>query len=454
MSKKSAFKPVVKVKTKINLRMSSIAGRISRSQAWSLLWTMLLVDVVVLAAALLGWAYSMEHQLLGQAWQPGLQRSAEWLKGARGKQLMDSVYYLFSLPGGEVHRVAAGGFLQLVRNLSLNVLIAEGVILLLRWRSGRKRVMYLLSPLHQMSDAAEELSQLHFDERKYHDLENAIAAISPSAPEAQLRTGDSDLQGLENAVNNLLKRMHESYRQQARFVSDASHELRTPISVIRGYADMLDRWGKDDEKILLEAIAAIRSEADNMQQLVEQLLFLARGDAGRNQPQLKPLDLSELMREVQEDYKLIGKQHLWQLQAAGAVPAMGDPAQLKQAARILCDNAIKYSPEGGTITLRSYVDEQGVPCFSVQDSGQGIATGDIPHIFERFYRSDPARARNTGGTGLGLSICKWIVDSHQGYMQVVSREGLGTRIVVCLPNKHGEQKKEAKAPEETDKASQ
>ena len=103
------------------------------------------------------------------------------------------------------------------------------------------------------------------------------------------------------------------------------------------------------------------------------------------------------------------------------------------AARILCDNALKYSPQGEPIVLRAFFDEQGAPCFSVQDHGQGISSADIPHIFERFYRADPARARNSGGTGLGLSIAKWIVDRHGGYFRVISREEVGTRMVVCLP---------------------
>lgn len=417
----------------VNRRMSSIAGRINRSQVFRLFWILLLVDGLMLAAVLIGWAYTTERQLLGSQWQLQLSRSLQWLKGARGEELMGSVQYIFSLPMGEPHRVAAGAFLGIVSDISKILLVTQGIILALSWRGGKKQTMRLLNPLHQMSDAAEQLSRIQFDERKYHDLEDAIEKISPSAPDARLSTGDSDLKGLETAVNNLLTRMHDSYRQQTRFVSDASHELRTPISVIQGYAQMLDRWGKDDEKILNESITAIRTEADNMQQLVEQLLFLARGDAGRQQPRMKPLDLSGLMREVYEEYEMIDKDHVWRLQADQVVPAVGDPAQLKQAARVLCDNAAKYSAPGQTITLRSFVDEQGVPCFAVQDAGQGINAQDLPHIFQRFFRSDPARARNTGGAGLGLSIAKWIVDQHQGYFQVISREGLGSRIVVCLP---------------------
>ena len=423
------------MKPKESRRMTSIARRINRSQVFSMFWTLLLVDGLIVLAVLLGWVYAMERQMLGSLWQPQLQRSLQWLDGASGRQLIESVEYMFSLDGGEMHRVAAGSFLTIVSDFGKVCLVTQGIILLISWREGRKRTMRLLSPLHQMSETAEQLSHATFDEQKYHDLEDAIAAISPSAPDARLSTGDSDLQGLENAVNNLLTRMHENYRQQIRFVSDASHELRTPISVIRGYGDMLDRWGKEDPKVLSESIAAIRSEADNMQQLVEQLLFLARGDAGRNQPKLKPMDLSKLMREVYEEYAMIDKNHVWRLQADEVVPAVGDPVQLKQAVRILCDNAAKYSAADAPITLRSFVDDKGVPCFAVQDNGAGIAASDIPHIFERFYRADPARARNTGGTGLGLSIAKWIVDRHKGYFQVISREGVGTRMVVCLPSK-------------------
>lgn len=421
------------MKAKESKRMTSTASRINRHHVASLFWTLVAVDFVILLTILLTWAYMSEKAALGDAWAANMRRSAEWTEGLSFFDTLRSVVYRFSLPEGEPFQLEAGIFLIMVTRAGLACLGFEALTLVHRWRSGRQQIMRLLSPLHQMSETAQQLSQAGFDEQKFHDLEHAIEALSPTAPDARLSTGDSDLESLENAVNNLLGRLHASYRQQIRFVSDASHELRTPISVIRGYAEMLDRWGKDDKKILGEGITAIRTETDNMQQLVEQLLFLARGDAGRNQPQMKPLDLAKLMQELHEEYTMIDKGHVWQLQQDGPVPATGDPAQLKQAARILCDNAMKYSPQGEPIILRAFRDDQSAPCFSVQDHGQGISSADIPHIFERFYRADPARARNSGGTGLGLSIAKWIVDRHGGYFKVISREEVGTRMVVCLP---------------------
>ena len=106
---------------------------------------------------------------------------------------------------------------------------------------------------------------------------------------------------------------------------------------------------------------------------------------------------------------------------------------LKQCARILTDNALKYTPEGGLICLRTYTNAAGEACMEVQDSGIGVSAEDMQHMFDRFYRSDPARARQSGGTGLGLAIARWIVDRHGGHFEVLSREGLGTRMTVCLP---------------------
>ena len=162
------------------------------------------------------------------------------------------------------------------------VLQIEGVIVLLRLILDLLRIRKQLKPLDEMARAAMDLSNIDVSiDDRFQKLESAIDRLSPAEEDAALATGDAELEGLESAVNKLVERMRDAYRQQARFVSDASHELRTPIAVIKGYADMLDRWGKEDEAILEESIQAIKTESDAMQHLVEQLLFLARGDSGR-----------------------------------------------------------------------------------------------------------------------------------------------------------------------------
>ena len=230
----------------------------------------------------------------------------------------------------------------------------------------------------------------------------------------------------------MLDRINKAYRSQMRFVSDASHELRTPSAVIQGYANLLNRWGKDDPATRQEAIDAIRQEADSMKELVEQLLFLARGDNDSMHIQMEAFDLTEVAAEVLRETEMIDQTHRFASHWDGAVPVFADMGLMKQCLRILVDNSIKYTPAGGLITLRSSVAD-GAARISVQDEGQGIDSESLPHIFERFYRTDVSRARQTGGTGLGLAIAKWIVDRHGGWFEVRSWPGVGTRMTVVLP---------------------
>ena len=290
----------------------------------------------------------------------------------------------------------------------------------------------IMRPLTRLAETTRAISREKQDDEVLRQLENAIQAMDPQ--DGTLHTGNSELQGLEAAVNRLLQRMRESYARQARFVSDASHELRTPISVIQGYADMLDRWAKDDPQVLEEGISAIKSETEHMKTLVEQLLFLARGDSGRQQLKPEEIDLSVMMDEVLEEYRMIDPAHEWRRGSMAPAPVTADPALIKQAARVLIDNAVRYTPEGGSIRLSAGGDGAGA-WFEIQDSGIGIDKADVPHIFDRFFRADPARARQSGGTGLGLSIAAWIVERHTGHFEVLSRPGIGTRIRVVLPSK-------------------
>lgn len=339
--------------------------------------------------------------------------------------------------------MTAGGWLEIKVAYFWPALAGmEVVLLLLQSRVGKDKARRLLEPLERFAQTAQELSQVRFDSEKLHHLEDAIVTVSPTAPDAKVLTGEKELQGLEKAINDLIGRMRDSYIEQSRFVSDASHELRTPIAVIQGYADMLSRWGKDDEKVLEEGIGAIQTESAHMKKLIEQLLFLARGDNGRNQAVMEEMDLSQMMREVYEESCMIHPDREWRLDADTPIKVLGDADMLKQTARILVDNAVKYTSEDQIISLRVRMKD-GSPCFEVQDNGIGIKQEDVAHIFDRFFRSDPARSRSTGGTGLGLSIAKWIVDRHGGYFDVFSREEFGTRIGVVLPQTEQEKLPEA-----------
>ena len=355
--------------------------------------------------------------------------------------VLDAILFgLFMLPSlsnnsGQIELIFndIDAFYKFIRKWNIDIILrAEGIIVVLWVVLETLKVRSKLRPLQEFADKALKLSDMDGEiEQRYQKLESAIDSLSPAEDDQKLATGDAELAGLETAVNKLMTRMRDSYRQQARFVSDASHELRTPIAVIKGYADLLDRWGKTDEKILDESIQAIKSESDNMQHLVEQLLFLARGDSGRTTLNITDFDITEVMKEVCDESAMIDQSHTYLFEGDDPVPAQGDVSLIKQAARILIENAAKYTPENGEIKLRSLVVD-GHPAFSVQDSGIGISERDIPHIFDRFYRADDSRSKQTGGSGLGLAIAKWIVERHGGHFEIISRKDIGTRITVVL----------------------
>lgn len=294
----------------------------------------------------------------------------------------------------------------------------------------RRRINRILAPIDEIARKADEIANFGFTEDKYQLLENAISKIEPDDSK-EILLHDAELQGIETAMNSLISRMKENYRQQARFVNDASHELRTPIAVIEGYANMLARWGKEDEKVLDESITAIKNEAENMKHLVEQLLFLARGDSGKTTLNKEDVSLNNMMQEIYEESLMIDENHPYRFSNSNEnIVVSADPGLLKQAVRILIDNAAKYTGQGDEILLGVGRTDEGRPYLQVQDTGIGMADKDVEHMFERFYRAD--EARNTAGTGLGLSIAKWIVEKHGGSFSIVSRTELGTRIRIIL----------------------
>lgn len=411
-------------------RMTSITrkmhGYLLRKKFFRSLGTDLLTGVLLV----IGWCAEQEFSALGSI--------------AAGRSRFFTVREIASYPGAEFLYMITSGTGKTLLSVSflypfiaiaciLGVLLAVQILgLLFSFYRETKAIRKILAPINEIALKADELSRLSFSEDKYQMIEDALEHIDPENAEQgrPLSFGDSDLIGVEAAMNNLLLRMRDTMRQQSRFVNDASHELRTPIAVIQGYANMLDRWGKTDEKILDESITAIKNEADHMNYLVEQLLFLARGDAGRTSLSRQSVSTDAFIRDIYEESLMIDEKHRYRLKEGEASEVSVDPGLMKQAVRILIDNAAKYTPEGEEIILSYGKTDKGRAYLQVQDLGRGISESELPHIFERFFRADDVRA--SAGTGLGLSIAKWIVDKHGGHFEVLSRKDLGTRIRIVL----------------------
>jgi two-component system, OmpR family, sensor histidine kinase ArlS len=282
--------------------------------------------------------------------------------------------------------------------------------------AGSKASRRLLSPIDKMTKMVKNISINELDKR---------LDISGSKDE---------LKDLAQTFNETLDRLENSVELQNQFVSDASHELRTPISVIQGYSNLIDRWGKDDPKILEESIASIKSEAEVMKNLVEKLLFLARGDKNTQKVEKLEFMLNEVIDEVIRETQMIDKVHDIKNINNEEIKIWADRNLLKEAIRIFVDNSIKYTPSGGSITLNSWAKGKNA-IITIEDTGCGIAKEDIPNIFNRFYRADKSRTKASGGTGLGLAISKWIIEHHYGTINVTSQINVGTTIKVEIPIK-------------------
>ena len=266
------------------------------------------------------------------------------------------------------------------------------------------------------------------------DMADAAAALSANnlSDRISIDGTKNELKDLATVINLMLDRIERSYNSQKQFVSDASHELRTPIAVIQGYVNLLERWGKTDKAVLDEGITAIAQETTAMKELVERLLFLARHDKKTLMLEVELFDPTEVMSSVCRDAKLLSDEHSFELQLNQCAMIYGDKGLIKQLMRILVDNAIKYTPAGGKITLGMDREEDFCVLW-VKDTGAGISAEELPKIFDRFYRSDKARKAQTSGHGLGLSIARIIVVAHEGKLNVRSKMGEGTIFSVKLP---------------------
>lgn len=266
--------------------------------------------------------------------------------------------------------------------------------------------------------------------RTAQDIE--VSDLSRRIPEPP---ADDELKQLVLTINHMLDRLEAGFKQQQRFVSDASHELRTPVTVILGYADMLSRWGKDDPETLSEAVEDIRSEAEDMKGLIERLLFLARADMNRQVLYKEPLEMQELLESVAKKASMAETTHKIMLLKNEPGTIFGDGVTIRQMLRVFIENAIKYSEKGTEIALSSERDGDFLTVM-VADQGIGIAPENQKKVFERFVRVDSSRTSSEGGvsgTGLGMAIARWIADAHGITLSIESELGKGTKIFMKIP---------------------
>jgi len=293
------------------------------------------------------------------------------------------------------------------RFLPLLVVLAS---LLGYWLSGRA-----LAPVNRIVESAEGIGVQNLSRR------------------LEVPREKDELRRLTETLNAMLGRIESSVAHITQFTADASHDLRTPLALIRTNAEIaLRRPRREDE--YRATLARILAAAEESTQLIEQLLTLARADAGATQLRFEAADLSQVLYKVSAHARILA--HAKGLRFCDAVdseplPVNTDTSAMERLLLALLDNAVKYTPEG-SISLRSY-SREGQAIVEVRDTGVGISETDLPHIFDRFYRADQTRSRDVRGSGLGLAIARWIAEMHRGTIEVASELGHGSVFRVHLP---------------------
>jgi heavy metal sensor kinase len=276
-----------------------------------------------------------------------------------------------------------------------------------------------LRPLESMTETAEEIGETQ-------DLSRRL----PRSPQ------NDEVGRLQRSFNLMLERLETAYRRlqealaaQRRFVADASHELRTPLTTIRGNIGLLTGGREITNEDRVAAMQDIAGESERMSRMVQDLLTLARADAGQHLDK-SPMQLEPIVRDIGRQAQAIQGQHEVKVEAQEDATVMGNSDALKQLLWILVDNALKHTPDGGLVEL-GLERQNGVATLSVRDQGDGIPSADLDRIFERFYQADPARSDE--GTGLGLAIARWIASEHGGTVTASNNEDRGATFRVELP---------------------
>jgi heavy metal sensor kinase len=321
---------------------------------------------------------------------------------------------------GETYRILVATPLDpteaTLRRVQLLLLWSIPAVLLLASLGGYWISRRALAPVDELTQAARTIG-----------IQNLSQRLTVPA------TGD-ELQRLSETWNDMLARLEAAVKRLSQFTADASHELRTPIALIRTTAELTLRRERSVETYR-EALAQIVAESEKTARLVEDLLLLARADAGFPTLPLARVELTPLVRDVCKQGQVLAEAK--QLEISAELPEepifveANDPA-LRRMLLLLLDNALKYTPAGGRITL-SVARNNGSATVAVRDTGIGIPETALPHVFERFYRVDESRSRDGGGTGLGLSIAKWIAERHNANLEAESVVGQGSVFRIRFP---------------------
>jgi heavy metal sensor kinase len=311
--------------------------------------------------------------------------------------------------------VSEAGTLRQIRRLWLELAALSLTVLALGGLGGYVLVRRSLGPLARMAAHARRVTAEQLHERL-------------SLPESS-----TEVDQLRDAFNDTLARLERSFDQLRRFTADASHELRTPLTALRSVGEVGLRAARtaDDYR---DVIGTMLEEVDRLSRLADELLTLARAEAGQAQLRFEPVDLSALASEVADHLSVLAEERGQTLdtRAEGAVIVQGDRLALRQALLNLVDNAIKYAPEGTRVLVRAGKSSSGA-FFEVKDEGPGIPSEKRERIFERFYRIDSSRSREVGGTGLGLPLVKWTTEAHAGHVELETEEGRGSTFRLVLP---------------------
>lgn len=243
---------------------------------------------------------------------------------------------------------------------------------------------------------------------------------------------DYEISVLINVLNSMIGRIETSYIAQSRFVEDASHELRTPLQIMRGYIEILDSWGKDSKEMTEEAVLNIKEEIHNTIHLVERLLFIARGDKGSIPMKLEQLNMAGFIYKIKSEMEMTTDHNTFTIDKNEEAVLNVDGDLLRQSIRAVLENSIKYSYDKSEVIINSFRDgNQWI--IKIKDSGIGIDKKDLTKVFDRFYRADNSRTKETGGTGLGLSIVNTIMKLHGGRVIIDSEYGKWTEVSLVLP---------------------